>query len=242
MKPKLGALFYPKEFNKKTIPFDSLFIPYIYKEIYFDGIYADIFNQKKDMVVIDVGANIGVVTQYMREFSKKVYAIEPSPEHFEALRKNKEFNNWDNVEVFNMALADKDGDMDFSVNDFNRTMNTLAIEPVGENGRYKFKGVNYDMGAKEPYHQGLKVKTMAFDSFFNLIGESSVDFVKFDVEGAEDMILRSDGFRKIFDKIKAIEVEFHLPNFMELVKYMADLGFEARRYECSAIVVLFTRR
>ena len=85
-KIKLGGIFYPtSDINGGDIPFDSLFIPYIFKEIYLEGIYVDIFNQKKDMVIIDVGANIGVVTQYMRQFAKKIYAIEPSPEHFEAL-------------------------------------------------------------------------------------------------------------------------------------------------------------
>ena len=108
-KIKLGGIFYPtSDINGSDIPFDSLFIPYIFKEIYLEGIYVDIFNQKKDMVILDVGANIGVVTQYMRQFAKKIYAIEPSPEHFEALKKNKEFNGWDNVEIFNLALADKD--------------------------------------------------------------------------------------------------------------------------------------
>jgi len=71
----LGAIYYPKGTEDKPIPFDSLYLPYIWKEIYFDGIYLDIFNTKKDMVVLDVGANIGLVTQYMRDFAKKVYAI-----------------------------------------------------------------------------------------------------------------------------------------------------------------------
>jgi len=43
------------------------------------------------------------------------------------------------------------------------------------------------------------------------------------------------------DKISAIEIEFHFQNWQELAKYMIELGFEARRYESSAIVVLFTR-
>ena len=56
----LKALFFP------DCKFEELYIPYIYKEIYLEGIYIDIFNTRKDMVVIDVGANIGCVTQYMR--------------------------------------------------------------------------------------------------------------------------------------------------------------------------------
>jgi len=216
----LGALFYPKGTKKNPIPFDSLFIPYIYKEIYFDGVYVDIFNTKKDMVVIDVGANIGIVTDYMRRYSKKVYAIEPSKEHFEALKKNKEFNKWDNVELFNLALADKDGEMTLNLNESNRTCHSLTND--------------YGQG-------GEKVKTMAFDTFFRENKIKKVDFIKFDVEGAEDMILRSIGFKRVVDKISAIEVEFHKPNWRELVKYLMEMGFKARQYESSAIILLFTK-
>lgn len=217
----LGALFFPKGTEEKPIPFDSLYIPWIYKEIYFDGIYTDVLNQKKDMVIMDVGANIGVVTQHMRDYAKKVYAIEPSPEHFEALSKNKEFNNWDNVEVFNAALADKDGEMMIHSLDSNRTCNSIIND--------------YGQG-------GTKVKTFAFDTFMEKNKIDKVDFVKFDVEGAEDLILRSGGFKKVADRVSAIEVEFHYPTWTELVKYMVELGFDARRYDCAAIVVLFTKR
>jgi len=216
----LGALYYPKGTKKSPIKFDNLFIPYIYKEIYLDGIYTDIFNQKKDMAVIDVGANLGIVTQYMRDYSKKVYAIEPSSMHFEALKKNKEFNGWDNVEVFNLALSDKDGETKINFLPNNLTCNSITND--------------YGQG-------GEVVKTMAFDTFMEQNGIESVDFVKFDVEGAEDLILRSEGFAKVAPKIKAIEVEFHNAQWMKLVEFMGTLGFSARRYDCSAIVVLFCR-
>lgn len=216
----LGALYYPTGTKNKPISFDSLYIPWIYKEIYFDGIYTDVLNQKKDMVIMDVGANIGVVTQHMRDYAKKIYSIEPSAEHFEALQKNKEFNNWDNVEVFNLALADKDGEMTLNTLDHNRTCHSLVND----------------------YGQGSQVvKTMRFDTFMKENKIDEVDFVKFDVEGAEDMILRSEGFFNVHDKIKAIEVEFHYPSWKSLVDHMIKLGYKARRYDCDAIVVLFTK-
>jgi FkbM family methyltransferase len=216
----LGALFYPKGTPKNPIKFEELFIPYIYKEIYLDGIYIDIFNTKSDMVVVDIGANVGIVTQYMRGYAKKLYAVEPSSEHFEALKRNKEFNGWDNVEVFQLAIADRDGEMTLNLNEQNRTCHSLTLD-------YK--------------HGGEKVKTKRMDTFFEENKIDEVDFMKFDVEGAEDMILRSAGFQKVASKIKAIEVEFHLPTWQELVKYMMGLGYQARRYESSAIIILFTR-
>jgi len=221
MSVKLGATFYPTtDPQGKEIPFEKLFIPHIYREIYFEGVYVDIFNQKKDMVVVDVGANIGIVTQYMRPYCKKIYAIEPSSEHFTALKKNKEFNEWDNVEIFNFAIADKDGDAQLSYEVGNRTSNSIVN--------------NYGAG-------GETVKTKAIDTFFEENKLDKVDFMKFDVEGADDLILRSEGFKKVAPKISAIEVEFHKNDWEDLVKYMIGLGYEARRYPSSAIIVLFTR-
>lgn len=210
----LKALFYP------DVPFESLFIPWIYKEIYFDGLYIDVLNQRKDMVIMDVGANIGVTVSHFQPHAKKLYAIEPSPEHFEALSKNKEFNKWENVELFNMAVADKNGEMTLSQNSSNRTCNSIVL-------KYGDKGIT--------------VPTIAFDTFLEKNNIEKVDFCKFDVEGAEDLILRSEGFKKVCDKIKAIEVEFHFPTWPKLVDYMIELGYTARRFNTSEIVVLFTR-
>jgi FkbM family methyltransferase len=218
---KQGALFYPKEDqNGNPIQFESLFIPFIYKEIYFDGVYIDVLNQRKDMVIMDVGSNIGVTVQHFVPHAKKIYAIEPSPEHFQALKKNKEFNEWDNVELFEAALSDKDGEMTLTQNSNNRTCNSIVLNYGGE---------------------GIKVKTIAFDTFFEQNKIDKVDFCKFDVEGAEDLILRSEGFKKVCEKVKSIEVEFHFPSWPQLVDYMISLGYTARRFQCDAIIVLFTR-
>jgi len=240
----LGALFYPKGTEEKPISFDSLFIPYIYKEIYFDGIYIDILNQRKDMVIIDVGANIGIVTDHMIPHAKKIYAIEPSPEHYRSLKQNKEFNGWDNVEIFNVALADKNGEMEFTQNEVNRTMNSLIVGEKTGDGTYNLKqdasmtpGTMHAQG----YTNKITVKTMAFDTFMEMNKIDTVDFCKFDVEGAEDLILRSEGFKKIYQRIKAIEIEFHFPTWSQLADYLVSLGYKARRYQTSAIILLFTR-
>lgn len=217
---KLGAVFYPKGTEENPIPFESLYLPFIWKEIYFDGLYVDIFNENKDMVVIDIGSNVGLVTQYMRERCKKVYAIEPSSEHFEALKQNKEFNKWDNVEVFNLAIAGKDGEVIMHKNDGNRTCNSYVLEYRGE---------------------AQPVKAQTIETFMKENNIEEVDFIKLDVEGAEDDILRTESFKRVAPKIKAIEIEFHFPNWPNLVEYLQSLGYTARRYDCSAIVLLFTR-
>lgn len=216
----LGALYYPKGTADKPISFDSLYIPYIYKEIYLEGVYIDIVNGKKDMVIVDVGSNIGITVQYFRDHAQKVYAIEPATEHFEALAKNKEFNGWDNVELFNMAIADIDGEMTLNKFDSNLTCNSLVND--------------YKQG-------GEVVKTQTFNTFFKENKITEVDFMKFDVEGAEESILCSPGFVDIAPRIKAMMVEFHYPSFPKIVDRMIELGFRAKRYPSSAVIVLFER-
>lgn len=242
-KIKLGGLFYPTmDQNGRPISFDSLFIPYIYKEIYFEGVYIDVLNGKKDMVIVDVGANIGVTVQHFQPHCKKLYAIEPSPEHFTALKKNVEFNEWDNVVLSNVALADVNGESEFSQNSINRTMNSLVVgEDKGDNQHNlhtRVEGMGGFIHAKG-YDDKVIVKTQSIDSYFEEHKIDHVDFMKFDPEGSEDMILRGEGFKKIIDRIDSIEVEFHFPNWRDLVDYMIGLGFKARQYEASANIVLF---
>jgi FkbM family methyltransferase len=219
---KLGALFYPIQASDGSpIDFDNLYIPYIYREIYFEGIYVDILNGRKDMVIVDVGSNVGVTVQHFQNYAKKVYAIEPLSTHYEALKKNKEFNNWDNVETFKLAIAGKDGE--------------VTMHPLKTNMTCTSYTNDYGQG-------GETVEAQTMETFFTKNNIDQVDFMKFDVEGAEDDILFSDGFIKVADKINAIEIEFHHANWTDLVKHMIGLGFEARRYDSSAIIVMFVRK
>jgi len=124
------------------------------------------------------------------------------------------------VDIFNFAIAGKDGEVTMHKLDNNRTCNSYTNDYGGESE---------------------KVKAVAFDTFFKENKIDSVDFVKFDVEGAEDDILFSPGFLSVAPKIKAIEIEFHKPTFPNIVKHLMNLGYTARRYDCSAVVILFTR-
>ena len=208
----LKALFYP------DVPFDSLFIPYIYKEIYLEGVYLDIMRGKKDMVILDIGANIGCTVQYFRDYAKKLYAVEPASQHYEALAKNKQFNQWDNVETFNCAIAGEDGEMTLYLNPTNRTCNSLV---------------------NNPRQHGETVKTLTFNTFFKQNNIEEVDFMKFDVEGAEESILCVPGFADVAPKIKSMMVEFHYPTFPRIVDHLISLGFTAKRYPSSAVIFLF---
>lgn len=55
--------------------------------------------------VIDVGANIGLMTAYFSKHWKKTTAFEPSQKSFACLEKNC---NKENVSLYNLGLSDKD--------------------------------------------------------------------------------------------------------------------------------------
>lgn len=217
----LNALFYPG-----NVPFDQLFIPAIYNEIYYDGIYHDVLNvldkEKKDPVIVDIGANIGITTQHFREHAKRVIAVEPAKEHFEALKKNKEYNKWDDVDIVKCAIADKDGEMELRLNEGNRTSHSLMFPAKG----------------KELVEE---VPTKKLTTLFKENKIEHVDFMKFDVEGAEDLILPSDDFAEASKIIDNILIEFHFQNFPEHINRLIKLGYQARRYPSSAIIVDFNK-
>lgn len=200
----MSALFYP------DVPFETLYIPHIYHEIYFDKIYECV-DFRKDFVAVDAGANIGIVTQYLRERVGTVYSIEPSPEHYESLLKNKTFNGWHNVETLNYALSDFNGWAGLNRFNVNRTCNSIV----------------FDRNTSDT----VTVPTIRIDTLLEEMDISHVDFMKMDIEGAEDMVLRGEDFAKVSGRIDRLIVEFHLENYVELVEIMNRLGYSWKKLE-----------
>jgi len=110
--------------------------------------------------------------------------------------------------------------MTLNLNTGNRTCHSLNL--------------NYNQG-------GEKVKVMDFETLFKENDIDHVDFIKMDVEGYEEPILMGESFAKVAPKIDAIMLEFHFPDFPKLIDHMIKLGFKARRYDSSAIIVLFSK-
>ncbi len=201
--------------------FKRLCVAHIFREIYLEKVYQCL-EGRKDLVIVSIGANIGLVTHYLKDFGK-VYAIEPVSESFEVLKKNAE--QWDNVEVFKLAISDKDGEGIMNLWDENPTGNSLT------NTWEKYI----------PNKKSEMVKTMRMDTFFKENKIEKVDFMKLDVEGAEDMILRSEGFKNVVGKIQAIEIEFHDEKWTQLSELLIEYGFEAKKMNSVYNVILFTK-
>lgn len=172
------------------------------------------------MVVIDAGANCGLATQYFYDHSSKVISIEPSPEHFEALAKNKKVNEWEKVKLYNKALANHDGNAKLNINTGNRTANSITNE----------------------YGHGQEVvETITIETIFKENKLDRVDFLKMDIEGAEDQVLESPGFASVAPKIQAMVVEYHNGGWERLHEMVTNLGFQSQREATDTVNFLYWR-
>ena len=121
-----------------------------------DEAYENILNLSDDEIYLDLGAfNGDTVEEFVSHVNsyRKIIAAEPDRKNFSKLQKNTE--NLENVELLNVCISDKDGEILFS-------------SDGGRNGKADSNGIS--------------VSSMTVDS---IIGENDVTYIKFDVEGLE---------------------------------------------------------
>jgi FkbM family methyltransferase len=145
---------------------------------YFDVSEPDLFRVynallKPGMVVLDVGANIGLHTLYFckRVKSKgKVFAFEPTKNTFERLVTHIKDNDVHNVEAFNCALGATIGRAE-------------VVENPGDTSRAFVRDIGLDSTAL------CGVELLTLDAFVEAQKIQRIDFLKIDAEGFEGEIL-----------------------------------------------------
>lgn len=141
--------------------------------------FKDISYTKKD-IVFDIGANIGAFTSLVAPKVKKVYSFEPEENNFRILKSS---SNFDNVQVFNAAVTNKEGEIN------------LYVDKENIGGHSIFN--NYKILGKPQ-----KVKTLDLQK---LIDQYKPTILKIDIEGSE-YLYQNINFRKV----KQIYIEFHI--------------------------------
>ena len=122
---------------------------------------------------VDIGANAGYFSLLASNFgndSLRHIAVEPFPENVVLLKKHLAENNVENVEIEELAISDRTGELEFS-NSGNLAANTYKSE----------SSIFSD--------QRIKVKTASLDNFAEQKGLDGNCFLKIDVEGAEFDVL-----------------------------------------------------
>lgn len=188
---------------------DNSYIPNILEEIYRDKVYEPFLAGKKDLTIVEIGANIGLVSYYFSKFAKVVYSIEPAKRHIACIEAMAKQNNINNIKLCPFAISNTNGEEKFYHNP-NVTM--YSLEDTVNN--------------KDDFEM---VQTKTLDVFVTENNIDQIDLLKLDCEGSEGKVVSSDGFREVASKIKVIVGEHHNWCGMSQAQFancLEDLGFD----------------
>ena len=178
---------------------------------------------KEGMVCLDIGSNIGY---YVFLESKlvgnkgKVFAVEPSPQSFEVLKNNMKLQDSSNIEVFNFACGNEDGEVDFLT--------------TSRSNWSRVKGLDFKPTLPNVVTKEIKVTLKKLDSFVNEKNLQRLDLIRFDTEGYELKIY--EGMRQTLKKFKPLLVfELHrsilgLDGTLQLLNGLKSDGYDIKYY------------
>ena len=171
------------------------------------------------MTVFDIGANHGLYSVLASKRigrNGQVYAFEPSPRERAKLMRNLKINRCKNVQVVEIALSESSGEA---------TLNVVQGTEVGCNS---LRAPDVDQPTIP-----VKVKIEPLDNFLAQAGVKKIDFVKLDVEGAEQSVLK--GGEKYFSSAERPVILAEISDIRtkawgyaahEIVSWLAQRGFE----------------
>lgn len=163
------------------------------------GIYSELL-VGRDLVVVDMGANIGLFSIYAHDVAKSVYSIEPTPSHFDLLtRISKPILN---IHPMNIAITPIDGHIPFYVSKTNSTMNNADIKRAG---------------SEEIHVQGVSLQT-----FIDNLQLERIDFIKCDIEGGEMSVLSNQTIQATSNVVGKWYIEVHSLRGSRLSEQWAD--------------------
>jgi len=178
-------------------------------------IIENFFKNKTTGFYVDIGANDGVDlsnTKTLEEIGWKGVCVEPLPDKYEQLTKNR------TSECLNIAISNKDDILDFLFVEGYPQMLSGLVENYNPKHleRIKFEIENY--GGKS---QVISVQSKRFS---DIIDEVEIDYVSIDVEGSELSILESIDFDKHNIKLFSVESNYEQEN-QKIVDFLASKNY-----------------
>ena len=175
--------------------------------------------QDKD-TIIEIGANLGWYSiQFAIRFpNSKIYSFEPVPRTFSFLEKNIELNNIENIQIYNLGMADAE-----RVADFFYFKSGSAVASM-------MNLLDHESATK------IKCSITTLDLIVASLNIQRLDFIKCDVEGAELSVIQG-GLESIRKFLPIIYIELY-HGWCEKFDYRPDDVMELLKncgYECFEI-------
>ena len=176
-----------------------------------EEILVEIFKNKSDLVIFDIGAHIGESAKKYRKLFKNpnIYAFEPSPDSYKIL----ETLNIKNIKTYNFGFSNKKSIENFSIN-LKSSTNSLLSFSENANKTWEISSLN-----------NLKTINCEFNTVDNFCFEENlnlIDFMKIDVQGSEYLVLEGAHNTLLNKKIKIIQLEVIIGN---TYKSQKSIGF-----------------
>ncbi len=149
------------------------------------------FLAKECVIVVDVGANKGMWTEYFLNKNSfiQIFLFEPSINAFSVLK--TKFNTTNNVTLINKGLADK------------KSQNIFFEEPeCGETS-------SLVPGVSNNHSKQIHVELTTVDLIMEEYGLTKIDYLKIDVEGYDLFVLKGAEENLKSKKIKFVQFEYN---------------------------------
>lgn len=140
--------------------------------------FLDVFlEENKNLVCVDVGANIGAITLPMAQKSKKIISFEPIKEIYELLKMSIQENKIENCSILNMGLSNE---------------KKLTPISINTNGNIGASSIHADelKTSSQGYNEQQMIDLDLGDNIPELKSSESIDLIKIDVEGHECNVLQ----------------------------------------------------
>ena len=177
-------------------------------------------------LVMDCGANMGVVTELLAATGADVLAYEPDPYAFSILE--QKFANTPNVTLINAAVGVGAG-----------TIRLMRADNFGDNpDGASVKSTILDGGRRIDAANAVEVTLLDFPTLVreHVSARGEIAFIKMDVEGAELDILEILDREDLFTNIRALVAETHERKFKDLRdRYKALREVVAAKYPAGKV-------
>lgn len=166
-------------------------------------------------VVVDAGANIGIMTYYLSKKMKngKVYSFEPMPDNLHALQYIVDFFKLDNVEIFPFAIGDENCEIE---------MVMPVYQNVKQQGLTQVAAVSHSDGIS---HNAQMIRMEDFEPLKN----AAFVGMKMDIENYEYFALK--GAKDLLKKNKTLvycEVWDQVENKKKCFDLMKSMGCDIK--------------
>lgn len=168
---------------------------YSYLEIFKDGIY-DHFDLSNLDVVVDLGANVGVTSEYfINKGASEIYAVEPMITPYQFMKDNLKVKYGDMVKLRNMAIYGYNGNMKLYTSQTNSEVSTIFPEQAKKHYNEDYKKFN--------------IPCYTLENFCKNEGIDKISLLKIDVEGSEYEIFKSTSKEFFENRVDRLILEFH---------------------------------